>query len=116
MSVTDFTNLINVDVVSGLFQCFDSRCLQMDQKERVISEFEMDFKKSRLSSSLYSTYTRSLEPGGSRPPKIPGNTTHNPRGTYQVSKRNTLSYIRKTHSNFAVATTYRPMEQPWEQR
>ena len=39
-----------------------------------------------------------------------------PPGTYQVSKRNTLSYITKTHSNFAVATTYRPMEQPWEQR
>ena len=33
--------------------------LQMNQKERVISEFEMDFKKSRLSSSLNSTYTRS---------------------------------------------------------
>ena len=26
--------------------------LQMNQKERVISEFEMEFKKSRLSSSL----------------------------------------------------------------
>ena len=33
--------------------------LQMNQKERVINEFEMDFKKSRLSSSLNSTYTRS---------------------------------------------------------
>ena len=33
--------------------------LQMNQKERVISEFEMDFKKSRFSSSLNSTYTRS---------------------------------------------------------
>ena len=31
----------------------------MNQKDRVISEFEMDFKKSRLSSSLNSTYTRS---------------------------------------------------------
>ena len=33
--------------------------LQINQKEREISEFEMDFKKSRLSSSLNSTYTRS---------------------------------------------------------
>ena len=33
--------------------------LQMNQKERVINEFEMDFQKSRLSSSLNSTYTRS---------------------------------------------------------
>ena len=41
----------NVDV--DVFQ------LQMNQKKRVISEFEMDFKKSRLSSSLNSTYTRS---------------------------------------------------------
>ena len=32
--------------------------LQLNQKER-ISEFEMEFKKSRLSSSLNSTYTRS---------------------------------------------------------
>ena len=31
--------------------------LQMNQKERVISEFEMDFKKSRLSSSLNSTWS-----------------------------------------------------------
>ena len=31
--------------------------LQMNQKERVISEFEMDFKKSRWGSSLNSTYT-----------------------------------------------------------
>ena len=33
--------------------------LQMYQKERVISKLEMDFKKSCLSSSLNSTYTRS---------------------------------------------------------
>ena len=32
---------------------------QMNPKKRVISEFEMDFKKSGLSSSLNSTYTRS---------------------------------------------------------
>ena len=31
----------------------------MNQEERVISEFEMDFKKSCLSSSLNSNYTRS---------------------------------------------------------
>ena len=56
MSVTDFTNLINVDVDVDMYLSFQ---LQMNQKERVISEFEMDFKKSRLSSSLNSTYTRS---------------------------------------------------------
>ena len=33
--------------------------LQMNQKERVISEFQMGFKKSRFSSSLNSIYTRS---------------------------------------------------------
>ena len=52
MSVTDFTKLINVDVDVDV-------SVQMNQKERVISEFEMDFKKSLLSSSLNSTYTRS---------------------------------------------------------
>ena len=30
----------------------------MNQKERVISEFEIDFKKSCLKSGLNSTYTR----------------------------------------------------------
>ena len=32
---------------------------QMDQKERVISEFKMDLKKSCLNSGLNSTNTRS---------------------------------------------------------
>ena len=47
------------DVCNRFYQLNKCRCLQMDQKERVISEFEMDFKKSRLSFSLNSTYTRS---------------------------------------------------------
>ena len=51
------------DVCNRFYQLNKCRCrciqLQMNQKERVISEFEMDFKKSRLSSSLNSTYTRS---------------------------------------------------------
>ena len=55
MSVIDFTSLINVDVDVFVL----STPPEMNQKERVISEFEMDFKKSRLSSSLNSTYTRS---------------------------------------------------------
>ena len=45
MSVTDFTNLVNVDVDVFVVS--------------TPNEFEMDFKKSRLSSSLNSSYTRS---------------------------------------------------------
>ena len=113
---------------------------QMNQKERVISEFEMDFKKSCLSSSLNSTYTRSengygfkrrvwngsgkflvwkmvgiLRTGRLTPTK---NSREYPLQPPEVTttKKNTLSYIKKTRSNFAVATIYRPMEQPWEQR
>ena len=43
MSVTDFTNLINVDVDVFVVS--------------TPNEFEMDFKKSRLSSSLNSTWS-----------------------------------------------------------
>ena len=80
-------------------------------KETVISEFEIDFKKSCLSFSLNSTYTQSENGCGKQhfsvwnrvgiwrtgqhtPPKIPGNPFPPPRDL-RVSKRNTLSYINR---------------------
>ena len=41
----------------------------MNQKERVMSEFEIDFKKSCLSSGLNSTYTRSENGYGFKRPE-----------------------------------------------
>ena len=53
---------------------------------------------------LYRLY-KGVTPRGKSPP------------TYQVFKRNTLTYINsKSVFNFAVTTTYRSMEMPWEQR
>ena len=42
---------------------------QMNQKERVISKFELDLKKSCLSSGLNSTYSRSENGHGFKRPE-----------------------------------------------
>ena len=52
MSLTDFTDLINVYVVVFVVS------IPNESEGRVISEFEMDFKKSCLTSSVHSTHTR----------------------------------------------------------
>ena len=49
---------------TGVYERF-----QMNRKERVISEFEIEFKKSCLSSGLNSTYTRSENVYGFKRPE-----------------------------------------------
>ena len=49
---------------------YEQICRLKNEKERVISEFEMGFKKSCLSSSLNSTHTRSENRYGFKRPGI----------------------------------------------